>query len=61
MLVIGKIMGVLDSFLVPLETYFNNVNDLPFSLKYYHFPQCQPNPYFNRSSQNHLKPNRYDL
>lgn len=51
LLVIGEIMGILDSFLVPLEPYFNIVNDLPFSLKYYHFPQCHTNPYFNRSTK----------
>lgn len=46
---------------ITLESYFNNVNDLPFSLKYCRFPQCQTNPYFNRSSHVHLKLNRYDL
>lgn len=35
--------------------------DLLFSWKYCDFPQCQTNPYFNRSTKIHLEPNRYDL
>lgn len=44
-------MGILNSFLILLKPYFNNVNDLPFILKYYNFSKCQRNLYFDISTK----------